>query len=161
MGTVPSSGAPDRPPKLGFLLALVIVVAIAGACGLDRLGSEGGSPPRALELKVQNSSDAEYFYLIRGFADDQQQEVFANYELFAVPPGKDYTIGAGPDRDGDQTTSCFVDEQYWVVRSVSSEPYWKPETRPPRDPADLELIEHLGPQSCFDSDTITVEVGVS
>lgn len=154
--------AADRAArKLRCLLALVVVVGITSACGLGRLGSEGGSPPLALELHVQNSSDTEYFYLIRGFADDQQQDVFTNYALFAVPPGEDYRIGAGPDRDDDQAARCFVDEQYWVVRSLSSEPYWKPENRPPRDPTDLELIEHLGPESCFDSSEITVEVGGS
>ncbi len=134
-------GRLQRTRRLGVPILLWIASLTLAACGtgLDRLGDESGQPPQALEVRFENNTESEV-YLIVGFANDTTEEVLESSHLGVISEGEGRSVSAGPDRDDDTAPPCFVNEQYWIVRSLSGATYWgSPSEQTTRYADDLEV----------------------
>ena len=137
------------------ILSLLFVGA-AGLWFVSQLNVEGDTA-RALDVKIDNPTDV-FFYVVRAPADTPADEAILTRTFTIIFPGEEQRLGAGFDpRRSD--SNCFDDEQFWIVRSISDAPYWRPGAdAPERTLEDLEIVEHLPSDTCLPEGQLTVSL---
>ena len=111
----------------------------------------------ALDVNFDNSTD-DHYYVVKAFADTPAEEAILTHGFIIVVPGEKNRVGAGPDPRQSESL-CFENEQFRVLRSLSGAPYWRTwEDTPERTLEDLEIVHHLGPDTCLPDGEITVKL---